>query len=177
VPSNLPPSLERLNSRPSSEAEEEFLKCCGSREWAQRMVDDRPFVSFDDLLAKADRVWWSLESTDWLEAFHTHPKIGEKKAARQVSAEARAWSEQEQLGTRESKQETMNALADLNRQYEEKFGCIFIVCATGKSSEEMLAILRDRLKNKPDEELRIAASEQAKITQLRLKKLIETLPS
>jgi OHCU decarboxylase len=164
--------LEGLNSVEPSAAEDELLKCCGSKNWARLMVGDRPYRSLDALVETADRVWWSLEPGDWLEAFHSHPKIGEKKAAAMVPVEAQRWSEDEQSGIHDSAAETIDALAQLNREYEEKFGYIFIVCASGKSSEEMLAILRQRLGNNPDEELRIAAAEQAKITVLRLKKLL-----
>ena len=155
-----------------SQAEAEFLKCCGSRNWAHQMVGARPYPGLNELITKADRVWWSLDSEDWLEAFHSHPKIGEKKAAAPTAAEAQRWSEDEQSGIRNSAQQTLDELADLNHAYEEKFGYIFIVCASGKSSEEMLVILHDRLKNNAAEELRIAVAEQAKITQLRLRKLI-----
>jgi OHCU decarboxylase len=165
--------LKRLNLLPNSEAENELLKCCGSQEWARLVMAARPFESVDDLNARADRVWWSLEQRDWLEAFHSHPKIGEKKAASAVAVAAQRWSEDEQSGVRNSAQETKEALAKLNRRYEEKFGYIFIVCASGKSSEDMLAILRARLENPADEELLIAAAEQAKITRLRLGKLLE----
>ena len=136
------------------------------------MVDQRPFVDVSELLSKADDSWRSLGAQDWLEAFRSHPKIGEKKAEQAQSAEARTWSEQEQAGTLDSAQETMAALAAGNREYESRFGYIFIVCATGKTSAEMLEILRDRLKNDPEDELRVAAEEQRKITQLRLRKLI-----
>jgi OHCU decarboxylase len=166
-----------LNVLPSNEAKSELLKCCGSREWAGRLTASRPFASVDDLIVKADRIWWSLEPRDWLEAFHSHPKIGEKKAAAVTAAEAQKWSEDEQSGTCNSTAATMAALAELNREYEKKFGFIFIVCATGKSSEEMLAILRDRLNHGPDHELKLAAAEQAKITQLRLRKLIDNAES
>lgn len=169
--------MKQLNSLPATEAENEFLKCCGSSNWARRMVAERPFMSLNKVLDSADQIWWSLEPHDWLEAFHSHPKIGEQKAAAKVTVEAQRWSEDEQSGTRDSAQETMAALAQLNREYEEKFGYIFIVCASGKSSEEMLAILRQRLGNNPDEELRIAAAEQTKITQLRLRKLIDNRQS
>ncbi len=169
---NLKKQLGRLNSLDPGQVEKEFLKCCGSGEWAKRMIVERPFEDFDDLIAKADHVWWLLEPRDWLEAFQSHPKIGQKKPEQQTSAEAQAWSEQEQSGTHNSTRKTREALASLNNVYEEKFGHIFIVCATGKTSEEMLAILRHRLGNSPDEELRNAAGEQAKITQLRLMKLV-----
>ena len=166
--------LERLNSIPASEAESELLKCCGSKSWAKQMARARPFAGWDELTTKAEHIWWSLEPADWLEAFHSHPRIGKKKAAAATAVEAQKWSEDEQSGIRNSAGQTIDALAELNRRYEEKFGYIFIVCATGKSSEEMLAILRARLENSPDEELRTAAAEQARITQLRLKKLIDS---
>jgi OHCU decarboxylase len=172
VPSSLPTGLEQLNSRASSEAEAELMKCCASGDWARRMATARPFASLEQLIQAADRIWWSLEPRDWLEAFHSHPKIGEKKAAAPTSVHAQRWSEAEQSGIRDPAQETINALAQLNREYEEKFGYIFIVCATGKSSEQMLAILRARLENPAGQELRIAAAEQAKITELRLRKLV-----
>ena len=164
--------LASLNSFSASRAEEEFLKCCGSRQWAQQMVAARPFKDLDELTAAADRAWWSLGTHDWIEAFHSHPKIGEKKAAAATAVEAQRWSEDEQSGLRDSAQQTLSALAELNQAYEEKFGYIFIVCASGKSSEEMLAILRNRLSSNADGELRIAAAEQAKITELRLRKLL-----
>lgn len=138
------------------------------------MVAERPFMSLHQLLDSAEQVWWSLNSLDWLEAFHSHPKIGEKKAAAPTSDQSKSWSEAEQAAVSSATSETLQTMATLNRQYEEKFGYIFIVCATGKSSEEMLRILRGRLGNGPDDELRNAAAEQAKITQLRLKKLIDS---
>jgi len=169
--------LASLNVLPSNEAEKELLKCCGSRQWTAQVIAERPFSGVDDLIVKADQIWWSLEPRDWLEAFHSHPKIGEKKPVAATAAEAQKWSADEQSGTRNSAAEMMAVLAELNREYEEKFGFIFIVCATGKSSEEMLAILRQRLNHGPDEELKLAAAEQAKITQLRLRKLMDNAES
>lgn len=161
-----------LNALPAEQAEAEFLKCCGSQHWATRMVSERPFADLQSVLGKADLIWSSLTAEDWLEAFRSHPKIGEKKAEQAQSSVAKAWSEQEQSGTQDSAGETMAALAEGNRKYAERFGFIFIVCATGKSADEMLAILRGRIDNAPADELRIAAEEQRKITQLRLGKLI-----
>jgi len=172
VPTNSQTDLERLNLLPANEAEDELLKCCGSKNWAREVTAARPFKNVDELIVKADQIWWNLEPGDWLEAFRSHPKIGEKKAAAETAVEAQRWSDGEQSGIRNSPQQTLDALAELNRFYEERFDFIFIVCASGKSSEEMLAILRARLDNNPEEELRIAAAEQAKITQLRLGKLL-----
>jgi len=177
VTTNPQTDLGQLNLLPAGAAETELLKCCGSKEWARRLITEKPFASLDDLIAKADRVWWSLEPRDWLEAFHSHPKIGEKKAVASVPIEARKWSSEEQSGIRNSSSDTIVALAQLNRRYEEKFGYIFIICASGKSSEEMLASLRERMENPAHQELCIAAAEQAKITQLRLRKLIDNRQS
>lgn len=164
--------LAWLNSLPATEAEKELLQCCGSTRWAQQMAEARPYATLDALLATANDIWWSLDPNDWLEAFRSHPKIGEKKAADPVSTQAHQWSGQEQSGVATASQETVDSLAALNRAYEEKFGFIFIICATGKTSGEMLSALRERLKHNPVDELPIAAAEQSKITALRLKKLL-----
>lgn len=164
--------LDQLNELSLSEAETEFLKCCGSSRWAQAMSAARPFASPDELFAKADATWWSLLEEDWLEAFRAHPKIGEKKAAGQ-SEQAQKWSAQEQSEAQTADGDVIEALADGNRSYQNRFGFIFIVCATGKNADEMLAILNQRLNNPPEVELRNAAEEQRKITQLRLAKLLQ----
>jgi len=165
-------SLESLNTLSPDEATTELLKCCGSTRWAQTMSARRPYQNVEELVRIAGEVWWALDQTDWLEAFRSHPKIGEKKPAESVSHQSQEWSGQEQAGVRHADQEIVDSLARLNREYEDKFGFIFIVCATGKSAAEMLAILRQRLPNEIDAELPIAAAEQAKITELRLKKLV-----
>jgi OHCU decarboxylase len=124
-------------------------------------------------LAAADEIWWSLAAHDWLEAFAAHPQIGGRRAAREQDAQAQSWSEQEQSGARDAEQSTLDELAAANRAYQEKFGHIFIVCATGKTAAEMLALLRARLPNDAATELRNAAEEQRKITKLRLEKLLK----
>src|SRR5215210_301203 len=164
--------LERLNALSADEAARELLQCCGSRQWARELVEARPYSNLEDLIARAGDVWWSLKPDDWLEAFRSHPKIGEKKAAESVSAKSSAWSGQEQDGLSSASQETVASLASLNREYEQKFGFIFIICATGKTSDEMLSALRVRINNDLATELPIAAAEQSKITELRLKKLL-----
>ena len=126
------------------------------------MMDARPL---GDALAKADEIWNALAERDWLEAFAAHPRIGESRPAAK-------WASVEQSGTSTATEETMNAIGNANREYENRFGYIYIVCATGKSADEMLAIVRERLQNDPAKELRIAAEEQRKITRLRLLKLV-----
>ncbi|HSE63762.1 MAG TPA: 2-oxo-4-hydroxy-4-carboxy-5-ureidoimidazoline decarboxylase [Thermoanaerobaculia bacterium] len=157
--------LDRLNALPREHAETQLLECCGSRQWARRLAAERPFASADDLADAADRIWRSLPADDWLEAFAAHPRIG------QSSSNARA--RREQAGTKSASPETLASLADVNREYEERFGHIFIVCATGKSAAEMLALAESRLHNDPQTELAIAAEEQRKIMRLRLAKLLE----
>jgi OHCU decarboxylase len=159
---------------PAAEAEVAFLQCCGSTKWAQKMAQKRPYSDFGEICKVADRMWWSLRREDWLEAFSRHPKIGERAAAKPGGARSQKWSEQEQSSATGARQDALAELAEANRAYVERFGYIFIVCATGKTSEEMLALLKQRLQNDPNAELRIAAEEQRRITRLRLEKLLPT---
>ena len=176
--------LERLNALPREEADVRFLSCCGSPEWAHRLTMERPFRDADELQEAADRVWRSLPESEWREAFAAHPRIGLEEAAgtgpadlhpppNSDRARARAWSRQEQSGTKSASPETLVNLADANREYEERFGYIFIVCASGKSAAEMLALAESRLHNDARTELAIAAEEQRKIMLLRLARLLE----
>ena len=165
-------TLDRLDALPAAEAEAELLACCGSRRWARETAARRPFGDVGALLAAADEVWWALGPDDWHEAFRAHPRIGERKAAPAQTARAAGWSAQEQSSAAGAAAEVAEALAEGTRAYEDRFGHIYIVCATGKTAEEMLAILRARLANDPATELRAAAAEQAKITRLRLEKLL-----
>lgn len=165
--------LQWLNSLADDQAVNELKSCCGSSRWASEIARRRPYDSFGRLTDVAADVWWQLAPADWLEAFRSHPKIGQKTVGVSASAQSQHWSHSEQAQMEDASANTTSALARLNETYQSRFGFIFIVCATGKSPEEMLAILRERLENGPDEELRIAAAEQAKITELRLKKLFD----
>lgn len=164
--------LERLNGLAAEDAVRELLTCCGSRMWARAMADARPFSGADALLRRADEVWWALDEEDWREAFRSHPRIGERKAEAGQTDRERAWSSGEQAGMQTAAQATQAALAEGNRAYDARFGFIYIVCATGRSAEEMLAILTERLGNDPTAEIRVAAEEQRKITRIRLEKLL-----
>jgi len=155
--------IDRLNALAPQESEAALLACCGSRRWARQVAESRLFRDISEIKEAADRIWWSLGREDWLEAFAAHPRIGEKGSRR---------SEDEQAGARGAEEETLAALVAANREYEARFNHIFIVCATGKSAGEMLDLLRERLDNDPETELRIAAEEQRKITHLRLEKLL-----
>ena len=136
------------------------------------MAHARPFRDMSQLLERADALWAALPREDWLEAFRAHPKIGEKKAEAQQSAQAARWSAEEQAGSAPPAASTTTALAEGNAEYDQKFGHIFIVCATGKTAAEMLALLEARMDNDPEHELQVAAGEQNKITRIRLKKLL-----
>ena len=165
--------IERLNSLPAGEAEAELLKCCGSARWAREVAARRPFRGADELLDAAAEVWSSLDAADWLEAFSRHPKIGGRKAAGGQTLKEQAWSAAEQSGMVSADEGARDELARLNRVYEARFGYIFIVCATGKTPAEMLSLLRARLENDGETEIRVAAGEQQRITRLRLRKLLE----
>jgi OHCU decarboxylase len=158
-------TLDDLNALAFIEAEGMFLRCCGSRRWADLMAWARPFATRDALHRAADRIWWSLDPHDWREAFAAHPRIGERSGTR--------WSLQEQSGAHSAPEATRAELEAVNAAYEARFGYIFIVCATGKTGDEMLAIAAERLRNDADTELRVAATEQAAITRLRLEKLVD----
>jgi OHCU decarboxylase len=165
-------TLAELNMLPRFRAEEELLKCCGSVAWAGGMARRRPFASFDRLLQAASEIWCRLDPADWMEAFRAHPQIGQHQSPAHTSAQAQAWSAQEQSGMSRAGAGVTMDLEEANREYLEKFGYIFIVCATGKTADQMLAILRSRLPNSPEQEIRVAAEEQNKITRLRLERLV-----
>lgn len=170
---NIYKNLAWLNELPVEEAESVFRDCCGSSEWARRMSAARPFAMLENLFRSADDIWFSLSSVDHLEAFASHPKIGSNHAAPMQQAKSAEWSSGEQSGMNAASNSVKDALVEANHLYLEKFGFIFIVCATGKAADEMLAICKARLGNSAATELQIAAEEQRKITEIRLKKLLE----
>lgn len=166
-------TLQELNALSHSDALSELAHCCGSTRWVYRMTTRRPFESNDELFQVADEMWRSLSESDWREAFTHHPQIGDIESLRKKFASTASWASSEQSGAINAREETLKDLAEGNRLYEERFGYIFIVCATGKSADEMLTILKSRLQNSPEDEIKIAAGEQAKITKLRLEKLLD----
>lgn len=157
-------TVGELNALPAGQATRVFVECCGSREWATRMVALRPFADADTLLNEADRNWLALGEVDWLEAFAAHPRIGE-------GAES-ATAQREQAAALSADDVMKRALASGNDEYEKRFGFIYIVFATGKSPQEMLELLRKRLNNDRSTELKNGAAEQMKITRLRLQRLL-----
>jgi 2-oxo-4-hydroxy-4-carboxy-5-ureidoimidazoline decarboxylase len=161
----------RLDLASADEARRLLTTCCGSNRWVDRMLARRPFGSRVELLTAAREEWNALESPDWREAFAHHPKIGDRDALAARFPATHELSAREQAGIADATVGVLDALAEGNRRYEEKFGYIFIVCATGKRADEMLVLLEARLPNDAATELRVAAAEQAKITELRLQKL------
>ncbi|HSP36018.1 MAG TPA: allantoicase, partial [Thermoanaerobaculia bacterium] len=142
--------------------ERELRSCCGSSKWVEAMANARPFGDWNAMIDTANGI--DLSPEDWQEGFRAHPRIGDRVAKR--------WPADEQSGTHGAPEETMNALAEANQAYEQKFGHVFLICATGRSADEMLASLRQRMNNDAAPELRVAAGEQRKINALRLEKLV-----
>jgi OHCU decarboxylase len=166
-------TLERWNLLPADEAEKEILPCCGSRAWARGMARQRPYKDDRSVLAASDETWRSLGEADWMEAFASHPRIGESRAPQAASARSAAWSSQEQSQAAAADDAVRTALAEANREYERRFGRIFIICATGKQGSEILQILRQRLQNDAQTEIREAAEQQRQISQFRLGKWLK----
>jgi 2-oxo-4-hydroxy-4-carboxy-5-ureidoimidazoline decarboxylase len=165
--------LDRWNELSAEAAAGEVISCCGSAAWARELAARRPFKDEILLVTASDEIWNQLDTQHWLEAFSKHPRIGERHAPRRASAQSAAWSTQEQRNAAAEDENHQAALAEANQKYERQFGRVFIICATGKSASEILDILRERLRNDDATELRVAAEEQRKITNLRLKKWLE----
>jgi OHCU decarboxylase len=166
--------LSDLNALDEAAAVAELRRCCGSWRWAREMAVLRPFASIDALYDAADRQWRLLGRADILEAFAAHPRIGRAEADGDDGGPQKTrWSTEEQAGVRHATDAVAQRLAEGNRAYEARFGYIFIICATGKSAAQMLAALEARLGHAPEEELRIAAEEQRRITRLRLARLVD----
>lgn len=166
-------TLHEFNILPKDKLKEELIRCCGSVAWVQKMLPHVPAEDLVEILEDAEIEWWNCTEGDWKEAFESHPKIGDTALASKKFATTVAWASEEQKNVETASEETFHALAEANKLYEEKFGYIFIVCATGKSAEEMLGLLHIRLQNKPEEEIKIAADEQNSITKLRIEKLLD----
>jgi 2-oxo-4-hydroxy-4-carboxy-5-ureidoimidazoline decarboxylase len=161
-------TLDELNRLRADEARAAFARCCGSSAWVERMVARRPFASPADLARTGDEVWMSLAPGEWREAFAHHPRIGDLESLKLRFAGTEDLASREQAAVSAASQGTLEALAEGNRAYEEKFGYIFIICASGRSADEMLAALKQRLPNDPSAEIAIAATEQMRIMRLRL---------
>lgn len=166
-------NIEQFNKLSDDEAKTEITRCCGASNWVKKVLDNRPYNNKNSLLELAEKEWFNLSQDDWLEAFQHHPKIGDINSLSKKYANTQKWAEGEQSGVNSASENIIHNLAQGNKDYEEKFGYIFIVCATGKTAQEMLDILNTRLPNNAEEEIKIAIGEQNKITKIRLEKLLE----
>lgn len=164
--------LSNWNVMETSSAVALLLHCCAAQRWANGVAALRPYPTAEDLFASVDRVWATMQEPDWMEAFAAHPRIGERKAPH-ASAQSKEWSSKEQASVDAARSQTLSELAAGNARYEDLFGFTYIVCATGKTAEEMLEILRKRIENDRQTELREAAEQQRQITQIRLRKWLE----
>jgi 2-oxo-4-hydroxy-4-carboxy-5-ureidoimidazoline decarboxylase len=167
-------ALARWNGLRADEAAEEILPCCGSMAWAHAMAVLRPIEDEGVLLAASDEVWRNLPESDWMEAFRSHPRIGESRPTGASSTCPVDWSGQEQRRVGTATEDVKAELAEANRAYEERFHRIFIVCANGKSAPEILENLRGRLQNDETTELHEAAEQQRQIARLRLRKWLNS---
>lgn len=165
-------SIEEFNQLSREDAIRGLNSCCTSQVWQKLVVEARPFKDVSELGEKQEDIWNKLSKEDYLEAFDGHPKIGDVGSLKKKYSHTKSLAAGEQSGVDSATDETIQELAKLNQKYEDRFGYIFIVCATGKSASEMLEILKSRIDNDPSNELMIAAGEQAKITKIRLEKLL-----
>jgi 2-oxo-4-hydroxy-4-carboxy-5-ureidoimidazoline decarboxylase len=165
-------TITELNGLPTPELQKQLQNCCGSARWVEKMMEQAPYRELALMEYYAQKIWWECSEADWLEAFTHHPRIGSKEVLAERFADTAHWAAYEQQGTALASQDVLDALLEANDAYQQKFGFIFIVCATGKPATEMLAILQSRLPNTREAEIRIAAGEQEKITMLRLKAML-----
>jgi 2-oxo-4-hydroxy-4-carboxy-5-ureidoimidazoline decarboxylase len=166
-------TLARWNLLDADTAAQEILPCCGSHAWADELTAKRPILDETALLTQSSAVWLALPEEAWHEAFNSHPRIGEQKAQTHATAESLRSSAQEQSTALSADEAAKLALREGNRKYEEKFGRIFIVCASGRSASEILRILEERMNNDATTELHAAAEQQKQITELRLRRWLE----
>jgi allantoicase len=166
--------LEQINNLPAAAARKALLDCCGSITWADQIISQRPFTTDAKLFESAEKIWAQLDPKEWLRAIRQHPPIGSKRRNSKQSGTARKWSTGEQSAAQTSSPETLAVLHAANQAYHATFGYVFLICATGKSGDEILQSLRQRLANDPDRELRVAADEMRKIIRLRLEKLLSS---
>jgi OHCU decarboxylase len=167
-------TLSEFNHLTPDLATAEIFKCCSSTTWAKEMIKHRPFKNLSEMDQVNQKIWFSLSENDWLEAFSHHPQIGGNlNALKEKFQSTKTWSAGEQAGVNEAQEETLMELSDMNKKYYEKFGFVFLICATGKSALEMLGELKKRFPNTKETELKNASIEQSKITFIRINKLLE----
>lgn len=163
-------TLTELNALNPEQAQDWFMQTCAAQSWCHAMTNARPFASTENIISVAETVWQSCSKPDFLQAFEAHPMIGDVNSLREKFKNTQAMASHEQSGAQAASEDTLQQLHELNHSYLEKHGFIFIIFATGKSADEMLASLKERIVNDTDTEIQNAAAEQIKITQLRINK-------
>ena len=166
-------TIATFDHLPEEKKNELLLQCCGSTAWVDKMLTVFPVEDLVELLEAAEEKWYECNEEDWREAFDHHPKIGDINSLKEKFANTAQWASAEQSGVNDASDNVIQELAKANEEYEKKFGNIFIVCATGKSAEQMLSILKERLNNAKEDEIKVAAVEQNKITKIRIEKLFD----
>jgi OHCU decarboxylase len=156
------------NRLPAAEAQESLLSCCGSPAWTHALLGRRPYASLAALLIDAEAAWFALPESEWLVAFACHPRIGERKAEAETTVQFAAWSGTEQSSAQATLEAVARALAEANKLYEERFGFLYIVFASGRTAPQLLSLLEERLAHDRATELNEAARQQWEITRLRM---------
>lgn len=166
-------TLSELNSCSVDQFKEELFRCCSSKRFVNELTVLRPFKTQIDLEEKASTIWNSLKKEDWLEAFSHHPQIGgDLNKLKEKFQSTKSWSKGEQSGVEEATENTLKELSEYNLEYQKKFGFVFLICATGKTADEMLQFLKERINNTMEQELQNASIEQEKIIKIRINKLL-----
>ncbi|XOV77959.1 MAG: 2-oxo-4-hydroxy-4-carboxy-5-ureidoimidazoline decarboxylase [Aestuariibacter sp.] len=164
-------TIKQVNDMATAELTELLGQCCAAQNWVNRLAEARPFTSLEDMQTEAAAIWQNLNSDDYLEAFSAHPMIGDLTSLQKKFANTASTAASEQAATTEADDATLQKLHQLNHEYKDKHGFIFIIFASGKSANEMLTALESRLNNDSATEIANAAAEQLNITQLRIRKL------
>ena len=165
-------NLMHLNTMDISCAKDWFMQTCTASAWCELMTLSRPYASLDQVIETGSEHWQKMRTSDFIEAFEGHPMIGDIDALREKYAATKAIAGNEQAGTASASDDILQTLQQANKAYLKKHGFIFIICASGLSANTMLNVLQIRLQNTSDEEMKIAAQEQLKITLLRIKKAL-----
>jgi 2-oxo-4-hydroxy-4-carboxy-5-ureidoimidazoline decarboxylase len=168
--------LTQLNELPAPAATAELLACCSASSWAERMAAGRPYRSADDAIGQSAMIVASMTVTELAGALAGHPRIGERTEAGRGPPRSASWSAQEQSGVNDADAQTARALAESNREYERRFGHIYLVCASGRTGAQLLSVLRSRLGNDASAEWQVVRSELQKINEVRLRKLLAGAP-
>jgi 2-oxo-4-hydroxy-4-carboxy-5-ureidoimidazoline decarboxylase len=168
--------LTWFNELPTGAAQQALLECCAAPQWAAQMAAARPYSSADEAIRRSGAIVAALTVTELTEAMAGHPRIGERPAAGVGSPTAADSSRREQSGVDADDTELRQTLAEANREYEQRFGHIYLVCAAGRSGPELLAVLRARLQNEPADEWHVVRAELQKINALRLQLLMSGSP-